>query len=119
MFSLESFFGKKKAPTKSSGQWKNWKLVKIVKSTNKEKKLMAVFENTKTGKTKTTHFGAAGMSDYTVHKDESRMKRYLTRHKAAENWNDPTTAGALSRWILWNKPSLTASKNDYKKRFFK
>ena len=34
-----------------------------------------------------------------------------------ENWKDPTTAGALSRWILWGKPSLRESFNDYKKRF--
>ena len=34
-----------------------------------------------------------------------------------EDWKDPTTAGALSRWILWNKPSLSASFSDYKSRF--
>jgi hypothetical protein len=27
------------------------------------------------------------------------------------------SAGALSRWILWNKPTLAASIKDYKKRF--
>ena len=27
------------------------------------------------------------------------------------------TAGALSKWILWNKPSLTGSFADYKRRF--
>ena len=39
------------------------------------------------------------------------------RHKKNENWKDPTTAGALSRWVLWNKPSFRASVSDYKKRF--
>jgi len=34
-----------------------------------------------------------------------------------ENWNDPTSAGALSRWILWNKPSFKGSVADFKKRF--
>ena len=34
-----------------------------------------------------------------------------------KDWKDPTTAGALSRWILWNKPSLKASFDDYKSRF--
>ena len=52
-----------------------YKLVKISPSDRKGKKLMAVFENKKTGRTKTTHFGAAGMSDFTIHKDESRKKR--------------------------------------------
>ena len=68
-------------------------------------------------KVKTTHFGAAGMSDYTKHKDKARKQRYLNRHKANENWSDYKSAGSLSRYILWNKPTLTESKADYKKRF--
>ena len=75
------------------------------------------------GKTKTTHFGQRGASDYTKHGEKERMERYLERHgggtttSTKEDWQDPTTAGALSRWILWNKPSLSASFNDFKKRF--
>jgi hypothetical protein len=92
------------------------KLEFLGKSTNPDKKMMAVFR-TENGRTKTTHFGAAGMSDFTIHKDEERKKRYILRHKANEDFNDPTTAGALSRWILWNLPSLRASIADYKKRF--
>ena len=92
------------------------KLEFIGKSTNPDKKMMAVFR-TENGRTKTTHFGAAGMSDFTIHKDEERKKRYILRHKANEDFNDPTTAGALSRWVLWNLPSLRASIADYKKRF--
>ena len=91
--------------------------VEVKRSTNKQKKLMAVFTYPD-GKTTTTHFGARGMSDYTKHGDEERMERYLARHdNDREDWTDPTTAGALSRWILWNKPSLSASFNDFKKRF--
>jgi len=91
--------------------------VEIKRSTNKEKKLMAIFTYPD-GKTKTTHFGARGMSDYTKHGDKERMERYLDRHNnGREDWNDPTTAGALSRWVLWNKPSLSASFNDFKKQF--
>ena len=90
--------------------------VVIKPSTNKEKKYMAIFYDGDK-KVKTTHFGAAGMSDFTKHKDEERKNSYLSRHKARENWNDYKSAGALSRWILWNKPTLEASINDYKKRF--
>jgi hypothetical protein len=91
------------------------KLLSIKPSDKPEKKLQATFETD--GRTKTTHFGAAGMTDFTKSKDEARKERYLARHKATENWNDPTSAGALSRWILWNKTSLEASKADYKRRF--
>ncbi len=92
-------------------------LIKITKSTNSNKKLMAIFKDCHTERQKTTHFGAKGMSDYTIHKDNDRKKRYISRHSANENWNNPTTAGALSRWILWNKPTLKASISDYKKKF--
>ena len=90
--------------------------VVIKKSTKEGKKLMAIFK-LENGKKKTTHFGSAGMSDYTIHKDDERKKRYLSRHKKNENWNAPMTAGALSRYILWNKKSKAASITDYKKRF--
>ena len=89
----------------------------IKKSTNKNKKYMAIFYDNSGKKIKTTHFGAAGMSDFTKHKDAERKKLYLKRHKKNEKWNDFMTAGSLSRWILWNKPSLKESINDYKLRF--
>lgn len=90
--------------------------VVIKKSTKPEKKLMAIFK-LENGKTKTTHFGSAGMSDYTIHKDDERKKQYLARHKKNENWNAPMTAGALSRYILWNKKSKAASISNYKNKF--
>jgi len=96
--------------------------VEVKRSTNDEKKLMAVFTYPDE-RTQTTHFGQRGASDYTKHGEKERMERYLERHgggtttSTKEDWKDPTTAGALSRWILWNKPSLSASFNDFKKRF--
>ncbi len=92
------------------------KLKSLTPSDSKGKKYKAVFE-TKEGRTKTTHFGAAGMSDYTKHKDPERKQRYIARHKKREQWNDPTSAGALSRYILWNKTTISASKADFKRRF--
>jgi hypothetical protein len=92
-------------------------LIKIKKSDKPNKKMMAVFENCQTGTKKTTHFGAAGMSDFTLNKDPERKKLYIIRHCKNEDWNNPVTAGALSRWILWNKQTLKSSIDDYKKRF--
>jgi hypothetical protein len=58
------------------------------------------------------------MSDFTKHKDTRRRGLYLKRHSGmGEHWNKPDTPGALSRWILWNKPSFRASVKDFKKRF--
>tara|TARA_Y100001938_G_scaffold148964_1_gene234267 strand:+ start:632 stop:928 length:297 start_codon:yes stop_codon:yes gene_type:complete len=91
--------------------------VEIKKSTNPKKKLMAIFYDDNKKKVKTIHFGSAGMSDFTIHKDKERKERYLTRHKKRENWSIPMTAGSLSRWILWDKPDLQKSINSYMKRF--
>lgn len=90
--------------------------VDIKKSTKPEKKFMAVF-SFEDGKTKTVHFGAAGYSDFTKHKDEARKKRYIERHERHEDWSDPMTPGALSRYILWNLETLQESITDYKVRF--
>ena len=89
----------------------------IKKSTKSKKKKMATFTNSQTNRKKTTHFGAAGMSEYTKHKDKVRKSRYLARHKKRENWNDCSTAGALSRWILWGEPTLKASIKKFKNKF--
>jgi len=88
----------------------------IKKSANQKKKNMAIFTQ-KGKKIKTTHFGAAGMSDYTKHKDKKRKQRYLTRHKKRENWNNYMSAGSLSRYILWGEPGLRNSIRKYKQRF--
>ena len=81
------------------------KLVSVKPSSNVDKKLMATFEQDN-GRTITTHFGARQMMDYTKYykKDKELAKQkkvsYLARHKVNEDWNDVTSAGALSRWIL-------------------
>ena len=78
------------------------------------KKYEITFE--KNGKMYTRKFGAAGMSDYTIHKDKERRERYISRHKKDLGTNDPMKPGYLSMYILWNKPSVKASLADYKRR---
>ena len=90
--------------------------VNITKSTRQGKKMMAVFYDEAKKKVKTTHFGASGYEDYTTHGDIQRKQNYLSRH-GNENWADYMTAASLSRWILWGKPSLSASIEDYMNRF--
>ena len=89
----------------------------VIKKSDKPKKKYKAVLYDKDNKTKTIHFGSAGMSDFTKHRDEARKKRYLDRHRKRERWDVPDTAGSLSRWILWNRPTLRESISDYKKRF--
>ena len=91
--------------------------VKLFVSPIKTKKYRAIFYDKNNNILNQTDFGADGYEDYTIHKDDDRKQNYLNRHKKRENWNNPFSAGALSRWVLWNKPTLKSSWEDYKKRF--
>ena len=87
--------------------------IEISKSNRDDKKLKAVID----GK-KTIHFGAAGYEDMTTHKDEDRKARYIKRHSNGDHSKSNVASAAfMSRWILWNKPTLQASVNDLNKKF--
>jgi hypothetical protein len=95
-----------------------YKLVSIGKSSKAGKKMEAKFMNKKTKRLKTTHFGAAGMDDYTLTKDKEQRSRYRSRHKK-DLKGDPTRAGYLSYYILWgNSTSKRANIAAFKRRFF-
>ena len=95
-------------------------LYTLLKADNPKKKYKVYIISKKTGKERKIEFGAAGMSDFTKHKDEARKQRYIDRHKANENWDDPETAGYWALNVLWNKTTIGESfnwvKQDLKKR---
>ena len=64
-------------------------------------------------------FGASMYSDNTIHKDEVRRQRYITRHKRNEDrtTNGVQTAGLWSKRLLWSSPTLQDSIRDVNKRF--
>lgn len=84
---------------------------------NNKNKLTAVFYDKQNKRVATRHFGQLGASDYTIHQDPERKLRYLSRHRKTENWDNPLTPGALSRWVLWESKSLDQAIRQYKKRF--
>tara|TARA_R110000823_G_scaffold22228_2_gene66661 strand:- start:211 stop:516 length:306 start_codon:yes stop_codon:yes gene_type:complete len=92
------------------------------KSKIKGKKMTAIFyaknKNGEMKKKKTTHFGSAGMSDYTINKDKERRKLYLDRHRKRENWDNPLSAGSLSKHILWgDSTSKQTNIANFKNKF--
>ena len=93
-----------------------YRLISVEKSPKPEKKWVALFRDER-GKEKRTHFGAAGMADFTLTKDEERRRLYRQRHAKDLLTGDHTRAGFLSYYLLWNLPTLTASIADYRKRF--
>ena len=85
----------------------------LKKSTRNDKKFMVKLEG------KTIHFGAKGMSDYTINKDPDRKANYIARHKKREDWTKVgiKTAGFWSKRLLWNKPTLQSSIKDTENKF--
>ena len=93
-------------------------LISNKKDDNGKNKMVAVFEDKKTGQSKTVHFGAINYTDYTLSKDKAKRKLYLARHQPRENWDDYTSAGSLSRYILWgDSTSIQENIKAFKKKF--
>jgi len=89
----------------------------VRKSTKAGKKYMAIFTRDN-GRTKTTHFGSAGMDDYTIKKDKQQRKRYRDRHQKDLSTGDYMRAGFLSYYLLWGEStSMRENLKSYKKRF--
>jgi len=90
--------------------------VVLKKSPKVEKKWRVTF-----GDGSPVDFGQKGYSDFTIHRDPERMKRYLVRHSGmGDTWtkkNGFRTAGFWSRWLLWSRPSLSQAKKFMQKKF--
>lgn len=77
----------------------------IEASAKKGKRFVATYANGKV-----VHFGMAGGKTYIDEGDKAKRELYLKRHRPRENWDDPYSAGALSRWLLWGE-FTTLDKN--------
>ena len=114
--------------------------VRIIRSPNTTKKFRAILEDGRT-----VDFGASGYSDYTKHKNPSRMRSYVLRHGGQipkrivaerqpamihrmmlnvdrsdkEDWKLSGIGGAgfWSRWYLWSQPNFVDVKRFMLKRF--
>lgn len=84
----------------------------IKPSTRYNKRFMATFSNGKT-----VHFGLKGGETYIDHQDKQKRENYLKRHIKNEDWNNPYSPGALSRWLLWNYKTLNENHNYFMKKF--
>ena len=90
----------------------------IVPSTRASKKYVARF-----GDGQLVHFGGKGCGDFIVYSklgtELAHKKRaaYIKRHGATESWRDPRTPATLSRYILWEYPTLHKAVAAYVKKF--
>lgn len=87
--------------------------MKIESSTRRDKRLMATFQNGQV-----VHFGSKGSKTYIDHGDKVKRTNYLARHKVNEDWSDPYSPGALSRYLLWgDSTSLDTNHRKFMKLF--
>lgn len=98
------------------------KLLDIIPAKDKIHKYQAIFLQD-SGRKKIVKFGGYGYSSYLDYSKtdgdlaKERRDLYLTRHKKNESWDKPMTAGALSRWILWEEPTLTEAVKKFREKF--
>ena len=85
--------------------------VVIQKSTKPEKKYQATANN------RTIHFGQKPYEDFTMHKDESRRRNYIKRHGAQQNWSKIMTPGFMSRFVLWEAPTVRGAVAKLNKKY--
>jgi len=88
--------------------------MKIENSRQANKRFVAIFSDGTR-----VNFGQKGGSTYIDgNRSEKERQNYISRHDVRENFNNPKTAGSLSRWILWgDSKSLNKNHNDYMKKF--
>jgi hypothetical protein len=90
----------------------NYKLDKV-EEINKNKRYKAFFSDGSTvqfGQTKPKR------GTFIDTKDKELKENYIKRHESDLDTLDPTRAGYLSMFLLWNKPTLSASIKDFNKR---
>lgn len=86
----------------------------IQNSNRKDKRFMATFKDgTK------VHFGLKGASTFIDGKRTiEERNNYIKRHAVRENFNDPKSAGSLSKHLLWgNSKSLDQNHKDFMRKF--
>ena len=79
-----------------------------------QKRFKAIFYD-RTKKIKTIQFGDKRYDNYTIHKDKKRKELYRKRHHK-DKIDDPFSPGALSLYLLWNKPTLKESIEQYEEK---
>ena len=85
----------------------------IEASDRKGKRFKATYANGKV-----VHFGAKNGSTYIDHKDKQKRENYIKRHAVRENFDDPYSAGSLSRWLLWGDfTTLEKNHRAFMKRY--
>lgn len=87
--------------------------MELYESDKPTKRFVAIFDGNKR-----VNFGSRRGDTYIDHNNDDLRLNYIKRHsKLNEDWTDPQTPGALSRYLLWEYKDLHTALKSYKKRF--
>ena len=97
-------------------------LLSIKESIRKNKRLVARFKFTSPGydpQYRNVHFGQKHGRTYTDHLNEMKKENWLKRHRYSIERAGyiPWSPAVLSKMILWNKPTIRESIDDYRKEY--
>jgi len=93
------------------------KYIQLLKSKKENKRFEAKFFDIDREKIKSVNFGLKGGNTFIEHKNTRTKDAWIARHRVTGDWTKPDTASSLAFHILWNKTTLSASYNDYLKKF--
>ena len=94
------------------------RLIRVVPSANPLKKYDAVFEGGKVVSFGGRRENGVPYDDYLNSGNRMKREAYIARHRVNEDWTDPTSAGTLSRYLLWGESrKLSENLAAYRKRF--
>ena len=92
-------------------------LQSVVRTPGERKEFLAKFvlDN---GRSRTIRFGTPSNFALNPSKTFADRDAYIARHRVRENFNNPVTAGALSRHILWgNSRNWPSNVRSFKRKF--
>ena len=67
-------------------------------------------------RTKFIGFGSYGSKTFIDHRDDKKRLAYIARHQVRETYTN-VNAGSLSRYLLWEKPTLQEAARAFALRF--
>ena len=89
----------------------------LLKATNGVNKYSMNFYDAARKRVNTIHFGKSAEESYITSQDLQLKLNYIAGHACREDWTNPMCEKTLEHYILWNKPTLTASYTFYRNLF--
>ena len=89
----------------------------LLKATNGVNKYSMNFYDAARKRVNTIHFGKSGEENYITSQDLQLKMNYIAGNGARNDWGNAMSEKTLERYLLFNKPTLSASYTFYRNLF--